>query len=104
MKINVQLGNPNRHVLSLSKSIARRFEEEVGRDPMVNDETLIEIVEELVSDKINIVRIVGRKDTNKEGIIKDIEQTCGKIKNEVKNRFRKKPLHGTDLVESGSGG
>ena len=66
---------------------------------MVTDDVLIEIVEEIVNDKIDLVQIIGRRDSNKEGIIREIRNASVRIKKEVRNRFRKKPLQIIDIAQ-----
>ena len=66
---------------------------------MVTDDVLIEIIEEIVNDKIDLVQIVGRRDSNKEGLIRELKTASIRIKKEVRNRFRKKPIQVIDITQ-----
>ena len=100
MKLNASRNQNNRHLASLCKTISKRLNEEISNNPMATDNVLIEIVEEIVNDKIDLIQIIGRRDTNKESIIKEIKIACAEIKKGVRNRFRKKPLQFVDITLS----
>lgn len=98
MKLNANRDTPSKQAASLIRNLAKRLEEEVTTNPMVSDEVLYTIIEEAVTDKIELVQIIGRKDGSKEVLMRELRSVSKMLKDEVRNRFRKKGATLVDLT------
>ena len=98
MKLNGQTPAPSKHALAVMKTIAKRVDEELSLNPMASDGVLCAIIDDAVESKIYIVQVVGRKDGNKENVLRELKATSVTLKRDMRNRFMKKGAAVVDLT------